>query len=87
MQTEGSCGTTHTRIAGTDLCPSYRPSSSIDINSLWGRTVRHIAHVPSTHLSQLRPAGSLESVWLDEQGEPTIKHESDDVKNAQGNLM
>ncbi len=26
------------------------------------------------------------AVWPDKQSEPTIKHESDDVKNAQGNL-
>ncbi len=28
--------------------------------------------VPSTYLSQLSPAGSLESVWPDKQSEPTI---------------
>ena len=68
--------------------PVHSLSQGIGVrNSLRGWTLRHIAHVPSTHLSQLCPAGSLEFVWPDKQSEPTMKHDSDDVKNAQGNLM
>ncbi len=68
--------------------PLHSLSQGIGVrNSLRGWTLRHIAYVPSTYLSQLSPTGSLESVWPDKQSEPTtIKHESDDVKNAQENV-
>ncbi len=86
MRSERSCGTTHTKLAVTDLCLPYRPGASIDMNSLGRWTLCHIAHVRSTHLWQLCPAGTLEPVWPDKQSEPTIKHDSNDVENALRNL-
>ncbi len=69
-----SCGMIHAR-----------QSSSIDIKSLVGRTLRQFAHARQrTYRSA--PPGSLESYKPDKQSEPTMKHEVHDGDEAQGNL-